>query len=176
MSLRSILLTIPILILSVSWTYTFFKNPPYKRIYRAPASVSEFTGHGIIERSIKIKLTEDRKSLLDQDPVYISVGIEVPFDFDGLLEYKWLLGENISLDTGALQGQVVNFKANQKKTLQIGVRGFSQLENRHVSFQIAGLKNGRKIFADGIIASRKDQTFEHVVQNVEKLRAERNQE
>ena len=176
MSLRSILLSIPVLILSVTWSYAYFKNANKPRIYRAPVSISEFTGYGVIERSIKIKLTEDRSSKLDQDLVYIHVSIEVPYDFQGPLEYKWQVGENVSLETGSLQGQLNNFKANQKQFLTVGVRGFSQLENRHVAFQIAGVKNGRKIFADGIIASLKEETFENTVQNVEKLRAERSQD
>ena len=176
MPLRSILLSVPILILSVTWTYAFLKNTPPKRIYRAPVSLSEFTGFGAIDRSIKIKLSEGQKTLLDQDLVHIQVSIELPFDHEGLLEYQWLLGENVVLDQGALKGQMKEFKAHQMQTLQIGVRGFSQKENRHVSFQIAGMKNGRKLFADGIVASKKEQTFENIVQNVEKLRAERDQE
>lgn len=176
MSLRSILLSIPIFILSLTWTYALYKNSSRPRIYRAPVSISNFTGYGMIERSIKIKLTDDRRSKLDEDPVSIHVGIEVPFDFEGPLEYKWLLGENVTLDQGLLQGQLTRFKANRKQTLQLSVRGFSQKENRHVAFQILGLKDGRKIFADGIIASRPDSTFENTVQNVEQLRAERDQD
>ena len=176
MSLRSILLSIPIFILSVTWTYACFKNLNKPRVYRAPVSISEFTGYGVIERSIKIKLTEQQKSKLDQDLVYINVSIELPYDFAGPLEYKWLVGENVSLKSGSLVGQLKNFKASQKQFLQVGVRGFSKIENRHVAFQIAGFKDGRKIFADGIIASLQEQTFENTVQNVEKLRAERSQD
>lgn len=176
MSLRSILLSIPVFILSVTWSYAYIKNSNKPRVYRAPVSISEFTGYGVIERSIKIKLTEQRKSKLDQDLVYINVSIEVPYDFNGPLEYKWLVGENVSLETGLVHGKLTNLKAHQKQILTVGVRGFSKLENRHVAFQIAGLRDGRKIFADGIIASLQEETFENTVQNVEKLRAERSQD
>ena len=137
---------------------------------------SEFSGYGPVDRIINIKIKEDEIAKNDQDPIKIKTKITMPFDYDETLDYKWILTENVQLTEGNLTGQIKNLKANKPVSVEIYVTGFSNLANRQVIFQISGVKNGRRIFADGIIASQKEKTFEDIVQNVEKIKAAKAQE
>ncbi len=137
---------------------------------------SEFSGHGVVDRVIQLKFIEAQPAKTEEAPSNIKVAVTVPFDFEPELQFKWLLTENVKLVSGSLAGKISHFKAGVPQELDIQVTGFSQIENRQVAFQITGSKDGRKIFADGIVASLKDNTFENIVQNVEKIKAEKNQE
>ncbi len=137
-------------------------------------AVSDFTENGVVDRIIQLKISEDHIAKSETESVKINAQVEMPFDFDGPLEFKWILTENIYLQNGASRsGLLKNMKAHQAQTVSIEVFGFSAKENRQVAFQVWGSKNGRKVFADGIIATQKEQTFEHIVQNVERIKAER---
>lgn len=142
----------------------------------ANVPTSEFSGYGPVDRIINIKIKEDEVAKNDQDAVKIKTLVTMPFDYDENLDYKWILTENIQLKEGILTGQIKNLKANKPIAVEIFVTGFSSLSNRQVIFQISGVKNGRRIFADGIIASQKEKTFEDIVQNVEKIKAAKAQE
>ena len=100
--------------------------------------------------------------------------VSLPFDFQGELKYKWIFTENIFLSDGENTGKIANLKANRKYPVEIKVKGFSNLENRQIVFQIWGFHKGKKIFSSGIISTNKENTFENIVQNVEKIKAEDN--
>ena len=140
-----------------------------------PVPESEFSGHGVVDRVIQLKFIEASPAKTETASSTIKVAVTLPFDFDQALHFKWLLTENIKLVSGGFTGEATHFKAGIPQELEIQVTGFSQLENRQVAFQISGIKEGRKIFADGIVASQKENTFEHIVQNVEKIKAEQDE-
>jgi hypothetical protein len=147
---------------------------------KAPATfnvpTSDFSGYGPVDRIINIKIKEDRIAKNDHEAVNIKTQVSMPFDYEDGLDYKWILTQNVQLKEGNLTGQIKNLKAGQPITVDISVTGFSSVANRQVIFQISGFKNGRRIFADGIIASKKENTFEDIVQNVEKIKAAKAQE
>lgn len=137
---------------------------------------SDFTGYGPVDRIIKLKISESEVAKDDQQPVLIKAHFSMPFDYDEDLEYKWILSENVHLKEGPITGIVNHLKGKSAKTVEISVTGFSSTENRQVVFQISGQKNGRRIFADGIISSQKENTFEDIVQHVEKIKSEKKEE
>ena len=155
--------------------YHFFLRAPVKPLYH-PVPESEFSGHGVVDRVIQLKFLEATATTTDAAPATIKVAVTLPFDFNQVLHFKWLLTENIKLISGDIAGDILNFKAGIPQDLEIQVAGFSQLENRHVGFQIMGIKDGRKLFTDGIVASLSENTFESVVQNVEKIKANKRQD
>lgn len=166
-------------ILSVSsgsfFSYYFFNKTNTQHAFHAVPQ-SEFSGYGVIDRVIQLKFMEATASKTETIPATIKVAVTLPFDFNQVLHFKWLLTENIKMLSGDVSGDISNFKAGVPREIEIQVTGFSRLENRQVAFQIAGFKEGRKMFADGIVASLKENTFENIVQNVEKIKTEREQE
>ena len=72
-------------------------------------------------------------------------------------------------------GKISQLKANKNYSLKIQVQGFSTVENRQIVLQISGNKNGRRLTADAIISSKMEDTFESIVQNVEKIKMEKRQ-
>ncbi|MFZ3231778.1 MAG: hypothetical protein WA160_16350 [Pseudobdellovibrio sp.] len=152
--------------------FSFYKSQPSRPL--AQVHTSEFSGEGPVDRIIKIKIKDDDVADNNQQTVKIKTQISMPFDYSENLEYQWILTENIQLKKGSLSGVVNNLKANVPQTVEISVAGFSKIENRQIIFRISGSKNGRRIYADGIIASKKENTFENIVQKVEKIKAEEN--
>lgn len=137
---------------------------------------SDFTGYGPVDRIIKIKIKPDQIAKIEKQVVTVKTTVTMPFDYPENLEYKWLLSENVQIKGGNATGTLNNFKANVPQEVEIQVVGFSEIENRQIVFQISGTKNGRRLFADGIITTQKENTFEDIVQNVEKIKAEAKEE
>lgn len=174
MPIKIVFATLPLIIFALYWN-SISKPRERPKSFSPVIAVSDFAENGVVDRIIQLHLSEDHIAKSETESVKISAQIEMPFDFDGPLEFKWILTENIHLQNDALRsGQLKNIKAQQAQTVTIEVLGFSENENRQVAFQIWGSKNGRKVFADGIITTQKEQTFEHIVQNVERIKAERN--
>lgn len=133
---------------------------------------SNFVGRGASDRVIKVKVKAQTISEKN-DTAEIVAHISLPFDHDASLKYKWTLGQSVSLVEGSLENEVSNLKQDQTQTVKILVRGFNKSENRHIGFEIYGQRNGRVISSDSLIASQRENTFENIVQNVERIKAER---
>lgn len=131
---------------------------------------SIFSSKGVGDRIIELKMQADEVKTNDEVSV-VTVEARMPFNFDSSLQYKWKLGEGVTLVEGSLNGQLNGLSSTQLTQLKISVKGFSKEINHQVGFEIHGLKNGRKIYGDSIIASDKESTFEDIVQNVEKIKA-----
>ncbi|MBC7467087.1 MAG: hypothetical protein H7256_13945 [Bdellovibrio sp.] len=177
MSLKKLVLaSLFVVFTSAGYCYLFIPTAEANKPISFNVPTSEFTGYGPVDRVINIKIKEDEVAKNDKDVVKIRTQISMPFDFDENLDYKWILTENIQIKEGQLNGQIKNLKAKHSITVEISVTGFSTVANRQIIFQVSGFKNGRRVFADGIIASQKESTFEDIVQNVEKIRAAKSQE
>lgn len=145
-----------------------------EKIPTKPVYLSNFTAQGT-QRIIQIDMKNNNSATSEKEIIPITAQVSMPFDFDGELEYKWLLSENIVLVHGAANGKISQLKANKNYSLKIQVQGFSTVENRQIVLQISGNKNGRRLTADAIISSKMEDTFESIVQNVEKIKMEKRQ-
>ncbi|MEQ1723740.1 MAG: hypothetical protein ABL930_11230, partial [Pseudobdellovibrio sp.] len=128
------------------------------------------TPEGVVNRDIQIDFAADSVEN-DSDTAQVYVKLIMPFDFDADLNYTWKLSEGVSLLDGNLKGQLKGLKKNEPQTITISVKGFSKKVNRQIGFEVYGTKNGHKIYGDIIMASDKENTFEDIVQNVEKIKA-----
>lgn len=133
---------------------------------------SQFIGGNPSGQAIQLSLEESSIAESENTPVKIKARVTLPFDFDQPLEFQWRLTEDLVLNSGSLKGTLTHLKANIPETIEISVKGFVKKENRQVSFKITGVKNDQRISADGIVSSLKDESFENIVQNVEKIRTE----
>ena len=130
-------------------------------------NVSQFSSHGVVDRIINLKIEVKNEN-------EITSVISLPFDFEEGLEYKWILGQNVILKEGALTGKSeIGFRKDQTKKIKIKVAGFDSKNNRHIGFEVWGTKNNRRLFAEGLISSQTDKSFEAVVQNVERSKIEK---
>lgn len=136
--------------------------------------LSNFTAQGT-QRIIQIDMKNNSSAPSDKEVIPITAKVSMPFDYDGELEYQWLLSENILLVQGEAHGKIGMLKAKKNYSLKILVQGFSTIENRQIVLKISGIKNGRRLTADAIISSKMEDTFENIVQNVEKIKMEKRQ-
>ena len=161
-------------LLLIICTFFFAKSSLFaKKLNLYPPGLSTFTGQGQ-NQLIQLKLKQKSIATKDQEVVPLVASVSVPFDYPGELNYQWLLTENVILKEGQLNASLKNLEKNKIYSVEINVSGFSTLENRQVVFRVFGSINGHKISADGIIASKKEDTFEDIVKNVEKIKAENN--
>lgn len=154
----------------------FVYAKPYllqKTVRTRGPNLSAFTGQ-VQNQLIQLKIKADTTAAKNEDVVSVIAYVSVPLDYPAELNYQWQLTENVQLVDGSLQSTLKNLEKNKIYPIEIKVSGFSQLENRHVVFKISGLLNGHTVSANGIIASNNEDTFENVVKNVEKIRAENN--
>lgn len=157
---------------SLILSFIYMQNINENRAPRAQFLQSKFTGKGVVDRVIKLKLNAE-KADTNSEKVEISAEFKLAFDFNDQLHYRWKLGQDVILVDGDLNGQVNGLTGNEPKKLTITVTGFSKETNHQIGFEISGIKNGKNIFADGLIASDMENTFENIVQNVEKIKAEK---
>ncbi len=161
-----------VILASALSTFFYFQNTGKSQPPRAQFLQSKFSAKGIVDRVIQLKLNADEASS-NSEKVEISAEFRLPFDFSDQLHFRWKLGQDVMLVDGALSGQVNGLIGNESKKLTITVTGFSKETNHQVGFEISGIKNGKNIFADGLIASDLENTFENIVQNVEKIKADK---
>ena len=141
-----------------------------RRSFSSQAHASEYSANGIIDRLINLKIeTSNLKAKEAFNNTEITAQVSLPFNFDDELHYKWILGQNVILKEGTLEGIVGrNFRKDQMVQVSISVQGFSAENLRHVGFEVWGKRNERRLFADGLISSQKENSFENIVQNVDR--------
>ena len=164
MSIKKPQLFLLVLLTAVFSIYQLNKGPSVRRSFASGINVSQYSSHGVVDRIINLKIETSRKANSDSISEVAAL-ISLPFDFDGELHYKWTLGQNVILKEGSLSGTTIkSFQKDKQEQIYISVEGFTPKNLRHIGFEIYGIKNNRRIFADGLISSQKEQSFEKTVQ------------
>lgn len=141
-------------------------RPPVSRNYPQ----SQFSSKGVVNRIIQVRLTHD-EAANNAEKITVKAELTMPFDFNERLYYRWKLGENVTLVSGELTGELPALVKGTTVAASIEVLGFSRETNHHIAFEIFGHQNGRTISGDSLIASDPENTFENTVQNVERIKA-----
>jgi len=170
MSVKNKIIFASILIFGCALTAFYLNSTQKSKVSRSKILLSTFTPDGVINRDIQIDFAADSVET-DSDTAQVYVKLKMPFDFDADLNYKWKLSEGVSLLDGDLNGVLKGLKKNESKSIAISVKGFSKKVNRQIGFEVYGTLNGRKVYGDVLMASDKENTFEDIVQNVEKIKA-----
>lgn len=131
---------------------------------------SVFSSKGVVNRIISVHIKYDEVEK-DSDRCTLTAEVGIPFDFDGKLDYHWKLGPDVVLVEGSQDGNFQNLKKTDIKTFTITVSHFSKQANRTIGFEVYGVKNTRRIYGDALVASDMEDTFENIVQNVERIKA-----
>ena len=138
----------------------------------SPVSTSQYSYMGPVERSIDLKLILS-KAKLDSSATIRAV-VNLPYDYRHSLQYKWKLGQNVKIKKGQnLTGSISLIKKNTPVEISITVDQFQAADVRFVRFEIFGTDPNRRIFSDGIVSSHQESAFESIVQEVEKIHAEK---
>ncbi len=163
-------LIVSILLISAGLSFYFFQQP--NAFSRPPSDFlqSKFSSKGVVDRIIQLRLNYDKVEL-DSEKAAVTAEINMPFDFNDKLFFKWKLGQDVVLTDGEISGEISTLLKNETKKVMISVSGFSKENNHQIGFEIYGVKNGKKIFGDAMITSDIESTFENTVQNVEKIKA-----
>lgn len=132
---------------------------------------SLFASQGANAKTIQVSLKSDPIQT-DNEINEITAYVSMPFDYQGEFYYTWTLGEGVIIESGNLSDKFQNLNSNEAKLLSIFVKGFSKETNHHIKFDIFTVKNNKRLLGGSFIASKPEDTFENVVQNVERIKAE----
>lgn len=130
-------------------------------------SHSQFGYRGVVEKSLDLKFEKDFGSTSEITAV-VSSGYGYPSE----LEYNWKLGPGVTLAAGELKGKISGLEKNKKMKLKIKVNGLDANQIRHVGFDIIGLNSTQRVYADGVVSSQVENSFEKIVQEVEQHKNE----
>lgn len=159
-----------IIFISASLAVYFYQQKNKAALYRPVFLQSKFSSKGVADRIIQLNMNFE-KAELNSEKIEISAEVQMPFDFNDKLYFRWKLGQDVILSEGELTGEINGLFKNEPKKLSIWVTGFSKENNHHVGFEVYGIKNGKNIYGDALIASDIENTFENIVQNVERIKA-----
>lgn len=149
------------LILSGCFNTETKKSDALKSISR-----SEFSYRGAVERSIDLKFNVKKLKISE-----ITAKIKVPQNYNGRLNYKWIIGSGLQISTGIPEGsiEITNSKSAE---LKISVTGFDTEPTKHIRFEIIGEGSKQRIFADGIVSNNQENSFEEIVKEIENYKGE----
>lgn len=133
------------------------------------APTTQYSYMGAAERILKLKFDVSKSRF--NNKATLKAIVSLPFDYNSPLEYKWKLGEKVVLKSGELTGSVSALVKNIPIEISIDIDNFDSRQNRFVRFEIIGSDPNRRIFTDGIISSHQENSFESVVQELEKINA-----
>lgn len=135
----------------------------------SPAPTSQYSYMGAAERILKLNFDVSKSRFSNK--ATIKAIISLPFDYNASLQYKWKLGEKVIIKSGELTGSVHSLTKNTPVEVSIDVDHFDPRQSRFVRFEIIGLDPNRRIFTDGLVSSHQENSFESIVQEVEKINA-----
>lgn len=127
---------------------------------------TQFSYRGAVDRSIKLKFNVQKSETSE-----IVAVAQLPENYNGPIQYKWFLGDGVQLEEGLLENKIDNYQKS-KLIVQIKVKGFKKDNLRHVRFEIFGEHSRRRIFADGIVSSQQENSFEEIVKEIENYKKE----
>lgn len=130
--------------------------------------VSQFTYRGVVERTIKLTFSVDKG-----ETSKIIARIETEYDYNYPLRFQWKLGQHIQLVNGSqLQGEIAQMRKNAPLEFEIAVTGFNSETPRFIKFEVIGSNPQKRIFADGLVSSKPEKSFEKIVQEIETYKKE----
>ena len=164
----------PITLISISVLFLFisacFNQDRHISNHSKSLSVvptSQMSYRGIVQRAIGLKF-----KVVQSVDSEITAAIELPNEYTGALLYKWTLGEGLGAANTDLSGRIEKYEKNKVLFLKIVVQGFHTDSTKHIRFEISSEKTEKRIFADGIIANNKENSFEDIVRQIEKYKKE----
>lgn len=98
-----------------------------------------------------------------EQPSIVKIKVTALKDVPEGLNFKWLLGAGVSSNE-ILEGTLPAFQAQEEKTFEISVLGFSKESVSHVSFSVFGYLGEHQVKRDVISSSRPEDSYEYVLQ------------
>ena len=167
---NKILICLSLLIVMGSVSYAVYRKTTQSSRPKPFLLQSVFTSKGVTTRIIQIELQYEQVKTHNED-IEIKAYVTMPFSYSSALNYKWKLGEGVSITEGALTGQLNNLVKGESQLITLRVKGFGQESNHQIGFEVIGERAEQKLYGDAMIASTLEDTFENTVQNVERLKA-----
>ena len=152
----------------ILFTFSCTKKSDFEKHGMSKISTSEFGYRGPVSRVIRLKFNVQKDEVTT-----ITALVAIPYKSSVSHNYEWRLGEGVSLEQGSLKGSILFDKENEFQKIKISVKGFN-LKNtqRFVKFEIFGENQSRITFADGLVSSDQENSFEEIVKEVENYKKE----
>ena len=136
--------------------------------YLASSTVSKMAVEQYSRTLIDLKIETSKIAQTEKDASVIEVSIEAFRDIPAGIPFKWNLPEDVEVLSGAPNGLLPEFAANQVHVFKLEVSGFNKLKKSYISFSVNGEVGAINLKREILFSSRPEDSFEYVVQQYEK--------
>ncbi|MBC7467085.1 MAG: hypothetical protein H7256_13935 [Bdellovibrio sp.] len=153
-------------------TVDYFKNRNSPHRYLASMTMSKIAAEQFSKTLIDLKIKNVDIALLDTDVSTIRISLQAYKPIPAGLTYTWNLPADVQLiGNSQVSGVLPEFGANQTQELILKVTGYSKVKKSYISFSLNGEVENAKFQREALVSSRPEDSFEYVVQQYERSKA-----
>lgn len=155
-------------------TVDYFKNKNSGHRYLASMTMSKIAAQQFAKTLIDVRIKNSTVAVDEDDSSTITVTLTAYKPIPAGLAYTWNLPNDVHVIEGQVNGLLPDLAANQSQDLVLKVKGYNKQKKSYISFAINGDVENMKIQREVLASSRPEDSFEYVVQNFEKSKANEN--
>lgn len=133
---------------------------------RVLASVKNSSTIAMEKHLMPLVLTVDGPEVFPNDPnavVKLKATVRTPFKEFSVINYQWILPDDVQVVKGYGMSEILNPVANQVYEFEISVKGFNSLDRKDISLIATTIDaNGTKLGNSAVITSRPEDSMEHI--------------
>jgi hypothetical protein len=167
------ILVLFVVVNAVVFLFHEMKDSTAPKKIKPPLRLSSFASGGSTRKLFHIQLDYLAAESDPNEIVEVTAKISVPFNYHFPVLYSWKLGPEVKLISGELSGNISEgISANQTVEVKIQVKGYTKTVNRHIWFEARSSTAGHALVSEMVGVSNMENTFENIVQNVERIKAQ----
>ena len=133
---------------------------------RSIANVVENSTINMEKHLMPLVITVSGPETFPKDPeavVTLKATVRTPFPEFALINYTWILPDDVEVVKGYVSSDILNPIANQPYKIEISVKGFNALDRKDISL-IAKTRDasGTELGNSAVITSRPEDSMEHI--------------
>lgn len=146
-----------------SWLVSNYSGPEQSRIL---ASAENLAPSKMEKHLMPLVLSVDGPEVFPDDPrqpVTLKATLRTPFSEFAVINYKWILPDDVEVVKGYSMSEIQSPVANQIYEIEITVKGFNNLDRKDISFIATTVDpTGTRLGNSAIITSRPQDSMEHL--------------
>jgi len=149
----------------------YFKNRNSSHRYLASITMSKLASEQLSKTLVDVKIKNVEVGLTDSDTSTVKVILTAYKPIAAGLTYNWNIPSDVQVLQGQTSGSLPEFAANQTQELVLKLSGYNKVKKNYVSFTLAGDVDATRFQREVLASSRPEDSFEYVVQEYERSKA-----
>lgn len=153
-------------------TVDYFNHKSSPNRYLASMTMSKMASEQFSKTLIDMRLTNVEIGATENDVSTIKVSLLAYKPIPPGLTFAWSLPSDVKVvNNEPTRGTLTEFAANQTQEIILKVKGYNKLKKSYISFSLNGDVENTKFQREILISSRPEDSFEYVVQQYERTKA-----